>query len=179
MRTALADSHGCMWIHVDLHRFTRIDTESHGIASVAQTVMQARVRDCAAIVMAWGTTEHSEAKVAKASQGPRAFPRSVVDHRGHRVTCPVRCDSVSVGSRVRRAGPQNGASPLTVCDGAQSAEFGTGRGGEKDFHVFHEVPAATGDLSLLPSGGISCRGPPGELRSADCRQLNRRDMAFS
>lgn len=115
---------------MDSHGFTRIYMESHGIASVAQTVMQARVRDCAAIVMAWGTTEHSEAEVAKTSQDPRAFPRSVVDHRGHRVTCPVRCDSVSVGSRVRRAEPQNGALPLTICDGAQSAEFGTGRGGE-------------------------------------------------
>lgn len=159
------DSRGLMRNHMELQALHKI-------------VMQARVRDCAAIVMAWGTTEHSEAKVAKASQDPRAFPRNVVDYRGHRVTCPVRCDSVSVGSRVRRAEPQNGASPLTVCDGAQSAEFGTGRVREKDFHVFHEVPAATGDLSLLPSGGISCRGPPGELRSADCRQLNRRDISM-
>ena len=125
MRTALADSHGCMWIYMDSRGLTQNHMESQ---FVAQTVMQARVRDCAAFLMVWGTTEHSEAKVAKASQDPRAFPRSVVDHRGHRVTCPVRCDSVSVGSRVRRAEPQNGAAPLTVCDGAQSAEFGTGRG---------------------------------------------------
>ena len=60
-------------MHADSHGFTRIGMEPPGIASVAQTVMQARVRDCAAIVMAWGTTEHSEAKVAKASQDPRAF----------------------------------------------------------------------------------------------------------